>query len=188
MLALPHPGHVGLALLAVGLLIGAAVASLAWRRIGPTLPREHGGRVVTVVVALTFASVAAAAPYVAWRIVEDTRSNSRLTRIEADEVGGQIAHVDPQAIAELGRLIPPHDSFAAVAPSSVDDSTYTAFWEWAAYALLPRVRVADVGDAGWILSWGEDPRRLGVHVAAVHRLVTDGGPAPHTYYLARVAR
>lgn len=188
MLALPHPGHVGLALLAIGVLIGIAAALVAWRRLGPTFAGASGVQVASVVVALVFASVAAAAPYVAWRIVEDARSNSRMTRLEAEQVGGQVAHVDPQAIAKLGVLIPPHDSFAAVASSTVDDSTYTAFWEWAAYSLLPRVRVANASDAKWILSWGRDPRTLGVKVASVRKAVTDGGPAPHTYYLARVRR
>lgn len=186
MLALPaHPGHVGLALLAVGLLIGAVLAIVVWRRLHPALAPSEAAGAVTAVVALVLASTVAAAPFVAWRIVEDTRSNSALTQAEAARAGAEDAKVDADAVAALGRLMPRHATYAVVASKAVG-SELTAFWEWAAYALLPRTQVVHPADAGWILSWDQDPRRLGVHVGSVHTLVTDGGPAPHTYYLARV--
>jgi hypothetical protein len=188
MLALPaHPGRVGQALLAVGLLIGAGLALAVWRRLRPALAESEAAVPVSVVVALVLASTVAAAPFVAWRIVEDTRSNSRLTRAEAERAGGESAHVDPQAVAALGNLIPRDDSYAVVASAAVGGE-YTAFWEWAAYALMPRAQLMEPAQAQWILSWDRDPRRLGVRVGAVRKLVTDGGPAPHTYYLARVVR
>jgi hypothetical protein len=188
MLALPaHPGRVGLALLAVGLLIGAVVALLLWRRLRRALADSDAAAPVAVVVALVLASTVAAAPFVAWRIVEDTRSNSRLTRAEAERAGGESAHVDPEAVAALGRLIPRGDTYAVVGSKAVGGQV-TAFWQWAAYTLLPRTQVAEPAHAGWILSWDRDPRRLGVRVGSVRRLVTGGGPAPHVYYLARVLR
>ena len=187
MLALPHPGHVGLALLAVGVLVGVAVAFVAWRRLRPALADSEAAVPLTAVVVFVLVTTVAAAPFVSWRIVEDTRSNSALTRAEAEDVGAETAHLDPSAIAALGRLMPPRATYAVVASKTVGPQL-TAFWEWAAYALLPRTQVPRPADAGWILSWDRDPRSLGVHVATVHRLVTHGGPAPHTYYLARVAR
>jgi hypothetical protein len=186
MLALPaHPGRVGLALLAIGLLIGSWLALVVWRRLRQALAGSDAAAPVTVAVALVLASTVAAAPFVAWRIVEDTCSNSRLTRAEAERAGGESAHVDPEAVAALGNLIPRNGSYAVIASDAVGGQ-YTAFWEWAAYALLPRRQVTQPAQAGWILSWDRDPRGLGVRVAAIRRLVTNGGPAPHTYYLARV--
>jgi|SRR5581483_595466 len=187
MLALPHPGHVGQALLAIGVLIGLALAVVVWRRLRPALAPSEAAAAVTVVVAFLLATTVAAAPFVAWRIVEDTRSNSSLTRSEAEAVGAQTAHLDPEAVASLGRLMPRRSTYAVVASKAVG-SQLTAFWEWAGYALLPRTRVLHPASADWILSWDEDPRRVGVRIAAVHKLVTDGGPSPHTYYLARVRR
>jgi hypothetical protein len=188
MLALPaHPGHVGALLLAVGLVIGAAVALVVWRRLRAALAGNDAAVAVSAVVALVLWSTVAAAPFVAWRIVEDTRSNSKLTRAEAERAGGESAHVDPEAVATLGNSIPRNGTYAVVASAAVGGE-YTAFWEWAAYALLPRLQVPKADSAQWILSWDRDPRGLGVRVGSVRRLVTDGGPAPHTYYLARVLR
>lgn len=186
MLALPaHPGRVGTLLLALGLLAGAAVALIVWRRLGRSLAGAAAGTAVTVLVALVLASTVAAAPFVSWRIVEDARYTSRLSGAEAERVGGESAHVDPQVIALLGHLIPSHDTYAVVASAAVGGE-YTAFWEWAAYALLPRLQVTEPAHAQWILSWDRDPRTLGVALASVRTRVTDGGPSPHTYYLARV--
>ena len=138
-----------------------------------------------MVVALVLASTVAAAPFVAWRIVEDVRYTSRLSGAEAERVGGESAHVDPQVIALLGREIPSHDTYAVVASPAVGGE-YTAFWEWAAYALLPRLQVTEPAHAQWILSWDRDPRTLGIPLSSVRTRVTAGGPSPHTYYLARV--
>jgi len=186
MLALPaHPGRTGALLLAVGLLIGAVVAVVVWRRLRRSLAGHEAATAVSVVVAFVLASTVAAAPFVAWRIVEDVRYTSGLTRAEAERAGGESAHVDPDVIAALGRLMPTDATYAVVA-SPVVGGQVTAFSQWAGYALLPRTQVAMPAKAGWILSWDRDPRALGVPLRTVRTRVTDGGPAPHTYYLARV--
>lgn len=188
MLALPaHPGRVGSALLALGLLVGAGVAILVWRRLRPTLAGADAGTAVTALVAFVLGSTVAAGPFVAWRIVQDVRYTSKLTRAEAERAGGESAHVDPQVIEALGRRIPRGGTYAVVA-SPVVGGQITAFTQWAGYSLLPRTQVASPAQAQWILSWDRDPRALGVRIASLSKQVTDGGPSPHTYYLARVQR
>ena len=188
MLALPaHPGRVGMALLALGLLVGAAVAVLVWRRLRPALAGPEAATAVTVLVAFVLGSTVAAAPFVAWRIVQDVRYTSKLTRAEAERAGGESAHVDPQAIAALGRLIPRGGTYAVVASPAVG-GLVTAFTQWAGYTLLPRTQVATPTQAQWILSWDRDPRTLGLRLASVRKQVTAGGPSPHAYYLAHVRR
>ena len=132
-------------------------------------------------------STVAAAPFVAWRIVQDTRYTSKLTRAEAERAGGESAHVDPQIIASLGERIPRHGTYAVVA-SPLVGGQITAFTQWAGYSLLPRTQAATPARAEWILSWDRDPRALGVRISSERKQVTTGGPSPHTYYLARVQR
>jgi hypothetical protein len=188
MLALPaHPGRVGIAFLALGLLLGLVVAVVVWLNVEPSLRRHRPCALAALAATLVLASAVAAAPFVAWRIVEDVRSTAALSRGEAEQVGGASAHVDPAAVAALGRRMAAHDTYAVVASEAVGDAR-TAFWEWAAYALLPRLQVSNPARATWILSWGRDPRDLGVALSSMRTLVTHGGPAPHVYYLARVRR
>ncbi|HST16924.1 MAG TPA: hypothetical protein VLK36_04600 [Gaiellaceae bacterium] len=188
MLALPaHPGRIGALLLAVGLLLGAVVAVVVWRRLRRSLAGHEAATAVAALVAFVLASTVAAAPFVAWRIVEDARYTSALTRAEAERAGGESAHVDPEVIAALGRRMPADATYAVVA-SPVVGGQVTAFSQWAGYALLPRTQVGEPARAEWILSWDRNPRSLGVPLRAVRTRVTAGGPAPHTYYLARVRR
>jgi hypothetical protein len=158
-----------------------------WRKVGPSPRRLDPGTIAALATTLVLCSAVAAAPFVAWRIVEDVRYTSHLSRSDAEWAGGASAHVDPAAVAALGRRMAPHDTYAVVASPAVGGER-TAFWEWAAYALLPRLQVSRPARAQWILSWGRDPRALGVTLSSVRRLVTRGGPAPHVYYLARVSR
>jgi len=188
MLALPaHPGHVGALLLALGLVVGAIVAVVVWRRLRPSLTGSEAATAATLMTALVLGSTVAAAPFVAWRIVQDFRFTSKLTRAEAERAGAESAHVDPQVIAALGRRMPRRATYAVIGSAAVVPS-FTAFWQWAGYSLLPRTQVSNPAQAQWILSWDRDPRTLGVRLGPVRRQVTSGGVSPHTYYLARVQR
>src|SRR4051794_39143075 len=109
MLGLPaHPGRVGALLLALGIVIALGLAPFVWRR---TLAAVGGAVVVAGVVALLVISTAAAAPFVAWRIVEDVHYTSRLTSPQAERIGGDMAGIDWHVYTWLRGRVPQHDTY-----------------------------------------------------------------------------
>ena len=90
--------------LVLGILCALALAPLVWRR---TLAAMGGAVAVTAVVALLVVSTAAAAPFVAWRIVEDVRYTSRYTSPQAERIGGDMAGIDWHLYTLAARPHPP---------------------------------------------------------------------------------
>jgi hypothetical protein len=184
MLGLPaHPGRVGELLLVLGILCALALAPLVWRR---TLAAMGGAVAGAAAVALLVVSTAAAAPFVAWRIVEDVRYTSRYTSPQAERIGGDMAGIDWHLYTRLRGRIPPHDTYYVdLPPLPLLDQISIRYWS--SYVLLPRIRVDDPREADWVLGWGKRPDVRGVRLGPVSRLDLPDGK-PRLYYLARVQR
>ena len=111
-----------------------------------------------------------------------------LSRGAAAELGAERAGLDPTVFDRLSRIVPPDaaywiDTSRAIRPST----TRQAFPLWASGSLLPRIAVARVDAADWVVTWGYDPRRLRVEVADVHVLAVRAHPRLPVY-VARVVR
>lgn len=184
MLGLPaHPGRTGELLLAVGIVAALTLAPLVWRH---TLAATSGAVVVAGLVALVIVSTTAAAPFVAWRIVEDVRYTSRLTRPQAERIGGDDAGIDWRAYTWLRMRLPPRATYA-LRLRPLDRVTRVSTLYWSGYVLLPRVRLADPREAQWVVGWGTRPEVPGVRLGPASRLELPGA-TPSTYYVARVLR
>src|SRR3954447_24274048 len=98
MLNLPaSPGHTGTALLALGVLVGLACGVLLWRELrGSAVSLE--ARLAAGALAVALGTTVAGAPFIAWRIYEDVRLNSRLTRAQAERIGGDAVGIDHRAV------------------------------------------------------------------------------------------
>jgi hypothetical protein len=189
MIALPsEPGVAGLAVLAGGLVLGAALGWRAWRRLRLLLLEQgRPGRLAAVLLALTFAVSASTAPYYAWRIVQDLRYTTRLSRDVAERIGAFESFLDARAFDVLRERIPADDSFYVRAKENLELAPATfAFRAWALASLLPRRAVADPWRANWLVTLGIDPRTLGVPLASVRVIPTAYGERLPPLYLARV--
>jgi hypothetical protein len=184
MLGLPaHPGHVGALLLAIGIVVAAVLAPLVWRH---TLAAVGGALGVAALISLLAVSTAAAAPFVAWRIVEDVHYTSRYTSPQAERIGGDMAGIDWHLYTWLRSRIPRHDTFYVdLPPLPLHDQIANRYWS--GYVLLPRIRVDDPREADWVLGWGKRPDARGVRLGRVSRLDLPDGKPP-VYFLARVQR
>lgn len=187
MLNLPaSPGVAGAVLLALGLLAGCACAVLLWRHLGVTA-RSGDARVAAATLVVALASTVAAAPFVAWRIYEDTRLNSRYTRAQAERIGGDMVGIDHRAIDRAARTIPPRDTYFVATADDLGGRGRDAR-RWAFTALLPRIQVYDARKADWIFAWDRDPGSVGVRVGAVDRFRLSTNRPPSRFALARVGR
>jgi hypothetical protein len=82
--------------------------------------------------------------------------------------------------AELRRLIPEHDRYYVQAKNNL-----IAYWTFT--SLLPRVAVASVHDADWVVSM-EDPSTLGVRYSRMWTIRRVYSPGGQELILAKVAR
>jgi hypothetical protein len=179
MLGVPgSPGAVGWALLLAGLLAAAA----AGYRFRGRVPREP----IAAAAALSLLVTAGAAPFLAWRIVDDLRYTTRLTPYDRRVAGPVQAYLQPYLLDRVPSLIPVGDTYAtAVGPSVPYYAARKAFPALALQALFPRISTSP-DRAQWIVSWGTPPSA----VAPVSRFVV-ARPASRPYpalYVGKVRR
>ena len=185
MLALPTGvSGLGVVLLACGLVAAVALAAFLWTGLRASLGRGASGA-TALVAALALASALGPAPFFAWRIVQDLRYTTTLPGRIAERMGAYESFLDAASFDTIAAAIPPGDTYFV---ASTKEGGGLFFLPWARTALLPRIAVGDPHDADWLLTYGVDPRALGLEVEGVREIPTSyGGSAPRTY-LARVAR
>lgn len=179
MLGVPgSPGAVGWALLLAGLLAAAA----SGYRFRARLPREP----VAAAAAVSLLVTAGAAPFLAWRIVDDLRYTTKLTPYDRSVAGPVQSYLQPYLLDRVPSLIPVGDTYAtAVGPAVRYDAARKAFPALALQTLFPRISTTP-DRAQWIVSWGAPPSAL----APVSRVVV-ARPATKLYpalYVGRVRR
>ena len=183
MLGLPaSPGAVGAALLALGVVLGAAAAYLARRRWfagwepAPAL-------VLAAALGVTVASM----PFSVWRMAEDMRFTTRLNDEQVEGAGPIQTFIPPYILDGVRPLIPRGDTYVTVTgPAVREELARTAFRYLALTALFPRTAAEDAADADWVIAWGGDPRDAGVDVEDVRVVRPAEGQIP-AVVLARVA-
>ena len=150
MLGVPgSPGAVGWALLVAGLLAAAA----SGYRFRTRLPRDP----VAAAAALSLLVTAGAAPYLAWRIVDDLRYTTKLTPYDRSVAGPVQAYLQPYLLDRVPSLIPVDDTYATVVGPSVRFyAARKAFPALALQTLFPRISTSPER-ADWIVSWGVQP-------------------------------
>ena len=183
MLGLPStPGPVGAAMLLLGLLLGAAVAFVAWRG-----PLTGWGRWTAATLAVAIGVTVGSVPFTTWRIVEDLRFTSRLNDEQTEGAGPIHSFIQPYLLDDVVPLIPVGDTYVAVAGAGVrDDEARTAFPYLALTKLFPRIAVQRAADADWIVAWGADPRDQGAAVRDVREVRPAQPPFP-AVTIARVS-
>jgi hypothetical protein len=172
------PGAVGWALIAFGLVF--AVAALvrfrgALRRRVPSVAAAIAAMIV----------VAAATPYVVWRIVEDLRYTTTLHGYDRQAAGPVQAFLPGYLLDGASRLIPSTATYATVVSPSVPWApARAAFGSLAMQSLFPRRSVANVRDADYVVAWGLRPRTV-APVGRVWTLRKAFGQSP-VIYVARI--
>jgi hypothetical protein len=179
MLGVPgSPGAVGWVLLLAGLLAAAA----GGYRFRGRLPGEP----IAAAAALSLLVTAGAAPFLAWRIVDDLRYTTRLTPYDRSVAGPVQAYLQPYLLDRVPSLIPLGDTYAtAVAPSVPYYAARKAFPALALQTLFPRISTSP-DRAQWIVSWGVRPSAI----APVGKVVV-ARPAGKLYpalYVGKVLR
>lgn len=186
MFAVPGlEGTTAVALVALGALTGLVAALLFVRRARAACP---GQPVAVAVSALAAATAVAAAPFGAWRIVEDLRATTRLERGVAERIAAYQHYMDGTLYDRAAAAMLPGDTYFAHASREVPDEVSRTVFRWYALdRLLPRRAVLRPERADWLLLWGGDPRGFGVPVEEVRTIAEprNGFPAA---YLARVRR
>ena len=170
-------------MLALGLAAAAALVLFGRSRIARELGVPLRSPVALATLA-TLATTVAAGPFVLWRVVEDIRYTSRLTAQQAEEIGANMNGLDERVFDRVRELVPPDATYAIEAAPGLDRRIREALPKWAAFSLLPRVPVADLERADWIVSWGVPPSRLGLDVAEQRVILTDDEPP--SWYVARI--
>jgi hypothetical protein len=175
MLGVPaSPGLVGYVLLLFGTAVAAGAAVVLRRR---------GRDRLHMLVAGCLLATVAAAPFLAWRIVEDVRYTRRLDPSTYNGAGPVQAFLQPYLLDPVPALIPRGATYAAVTGDAVPYPTAReAFPSLAHETLFPRISVAAPRRADYVVAWGIDPRR----VAPVRRVVV-ARPAAGVYPALRVA-
>lgn len=153
-----HPGAVGLAVLALGLVVGALYGLRARRRVSGAFVGQPS---VAWVVVLLVAVGIGTAPFIAWRIVEDIRYTSSIDAWLVPRYGVSVYEVHPEIFDNAAARIPAGDTYYVISDPGLDRTSRAAFRQWALGYLLPRVAVADPGDAQWILTLGVRPASIG---------------------------
>lgn len=160
--------------------------AVGWRRLRPRFSDDRQGALALGVALLALCSAVAVVPYSVWRIAEDIRHTSSISRSEAETTGASLNSLRPSVFEELRRAIPPGDSYYVGAGAGVASPARDAFIEWSATALLPRLPVRSPESADWIVTWGIPPDRYHVPLARVRVLARASAGLPETY-LAQVA-
>ena len=179
-----HPGPLGLAILAFGLIVGALYA---WHVRGRVLAATGGSGSVGAVVLVLLATTVGTAPFLGWRIVEDIRYTSQIDPWLAPRYGVSVFKVHPEIFDNAARRIPPGDTYYLTSDPKLGRATKAAFHEWALGYLLPRIAVADPAQAGWILTLGVDPASVGPRVSRTWLMKESVNGLPPAY-LGRVDR
>lgn len=151
MLGIPSsPGAVGLALLALGVVVAVLASSvLVKRRSRGELEDQMAAACVVVTVAVL--------PFIAWRFVQDLRLTTRLHGYDAAAAGPVQAYLPGYLVDNARELIPVDATYAtAVGPSVPYASARKAFPSLALNTLFPR-RSVPVADADYLLTWGVAP-------------------------------
>ena len=137
MLGTPDsPGLVGGALLVVGLVAAAVCGAIVWRR--------RGGSRVDAVLLVCFALTLGAAPFLAWRVVEDLRLTTGLDDYTRSGAGPIQAYLQPYLLDRAARIVPPGATYATVTGDAVPyAAARKAFPALAFQALFPRVSIRE---------------------------------------------
>lgn len=122
---------------------------------------------------LAAAALLAALVVAAWHLPGELRrwdnlaaaADARSRELPAASLFG----IDPAAFGRAARLLP-RDAVFYVATPKRGGLPALAFPNLAAGSLLPRRRTLDLRQAGWIVAFRADPRKLGVPVQRVVRL------------------
>ena len=165
MLGLPaSPGVVGVALLLAGAAVGLAVGVLLGRR--QLAAFGAAGRLVAVAAAVTVGAL----PYTLWRIGEDVRYTSELDSYERAGAGPIQTFLQPYLLDPVVPLIPREATYFTAVSDGIRREARQGFVPLAYTVLFPRISVERPEQADWIVSWGLDPRTLGVEVEGVRRV------------------
>jgi len=174
------PSAVGWALIAIGLVLAVAALVRFRGAIRRQAPSVAAALVVLVVIA-------AATPYVVWRVVEDLRYTTTLHGYDRAAAGPVQAYLPGYLLDGASRLIPPAATFATVVSPRVPwASARSGFGPLAMQSLFPRRSVANARDADYVVAWGVQPRTV-VPVQRVWTLRKAFGQYP-TIYVARTRR
>ena len=185
VIALPSaPGTFGTALIVLGLILGAVVAAVAWRRLRVLLAPTGGATSgVAAVLAAALASSVGLAPFIAWRIVQDVRYTTMIPRPTVERIAAFENNLSGDAFDRIASVLPRDATYYV----KVADPTKQNFEFWARSVFLPRIAVADPQEAEWLVLQGIDPLTLGVRIASVKAIPTSYKDDPPVY-VARVAR
>ena len=178
-------GALGGALLVAGLAFGAAYAAYAFRRLRAAFAPATNAAAVAAVAAAALGVGLGAAPFVAWRVVEDLRYTTGLDPWLAERYGVSVSEIHPSLYDRARTLVPAGDTFAVVVDARVSHERREAFEQWALTTLLPRRAVSDPAAADWLLTLGVAPAEVGPSVGRAVELHPGAGEVPPAY-LARV--
>jgi hypothetical protein len=173
MLALPEGlgGWAGLTALALGATLGGAFALFVFARAAAALRPAPAARPIAAALAVSAAAAVGGAPFTAWRIGHDIEYNAGLSRQVAERIGAYENYLDATIFDELDARLPADATFYVAVSASVPEPRGSAsFGPWAMTWLLPRRAVDDPSEADWILTWGVEPRSLGIRSGAVETL------------------
>lgn len=159
----------------------------AWSIRGSVSSAVAGSKAIAAVTLVLIATTLGAAPFVGWRIVEDIRYTSGLDPWLAPRYGISVYGVHPEIFDNAVRRIPVGDTYYMVTATPINDVAQRAFEEWALGYLLPRMAVTDPANAGWIVTFGVDPRSVGPPIAKTWLLKGPVNGLPPAY-LGKVAR
>jgi hypothetical protein len=150
-----EPGTTGLALLALGALLGLALVVAGRGRVG-------ADRAAGWLVLLALGATVAGAPYTLWRVSEDIRETWTVGPEHARYVGAETKLIDGELAARVGEELPRDATYyVAVAPAAFSEIR-ASLGPWLGYALVPRRQVREPADADWIVTWGATPDELGL--------------------------
>lgn len=167
-------GGFTLAVLLAWQVVVVAAALLVWR----LARQEHGSRAFALLAAAILAAGLATFPLQLARAAKGARDAKRIGPQAAELFGGAGRSFSVNAVERAAKAIPADATYYLdVAPREGG----SAMRFWTRGRLLPRIAVDSPEQADWILSWREDPRRLGLPLGEVRNV------GPKTW-VARVQR
>jgi hypothetical protein len=182
VIALPgQPGLVGGVLLAFGVVLAVTTAVVGRRSVRPALAGPGAGPAAAI-VALALAVALGAAPYLAWRVVQDVRYTSALDAPTAARIVPIENGIDSAALDVVEAAIPRGASFYV--RDAVADQVFA---NYVRATLLPRIAVDDPKRAGWLVTRGVDPETLGPALVQVQELPPPPGSSAPKIFVAKVA-
>jgi hypothetical protein len=158
-------GGFGLVVLLAWQIVVVAGAFLVWH----LARREAESRAFALLTVAILAAGLTTFPLQLARAADGARDARRLGPRAAELFGGERRAFSVEAVDRAKTAIPPHATyFLDIAPRK--GGSAMRFWTrgW----LLPRVAVDSPDEAEWIVSWRDDPRRLGIPLAEVRKVGT----------------